>query len=69
MRKIKDPIYGPPELDKSKMTEQEIARAEEKEKLHRIREKRIKKAFRALRLRWLKNFFLWFYDKSFHFGT
>ncbi|MBQ3219002.1 MAG: hypothetical protein IJB32_00200 [Clostridia bacterium] len=61
MRKIKDPIYGPPELDKSKMTEQEIARAEEKENLHRIREKRIKKAFRALRLRWLKNFFLWFF--------
>ena len=61
MSKIKKPIYGPPEIDEEKMTEQEVAKAKRDATLHKIRERRIRKAFRALKLRGLKNFLFWFF--------
>ena len=61
MSKIKKPIYGPTELDESKLTKQEVAVEKRKATLHKIRERRIKKAFRTYRLRGLKNFLFWFF--------
>ena len=61
MSKISKPIYGPPQIDETVMTEEEIARAKRKETLHKIRERRIKKSLRTLRLRPLKNFLFWFF--------
>ncbi len=59
MSKIKKPIYGPPELDEAQMTPEQINEAKRKEILHKIRERRIKKAFKAFRFRSLKNFLFW----------
>lgn len=61
MSKIKKPIYGPPELDESQMTPEQIGEAKRKETLHKIRERRIKKAFKTFRFRGLKNFLFWFF--------
>lgn len=61
MSKIKKPIYEPPEIDESTMTEQEVAVAKRKETLHKIRERKIKKAFKTYRFRGLKNFLFWFF--------
>ena len=59
MSKIKKPIYGPPQLDLSEMSPEQVNEAKRKEILHKIRERRIKKAFKALRFRSLKNFLFW----------
>ncbi len=61
MSKIKKPIYGPPEIDEEKMTEYEVSKAKRDETLHKIRERRIKKAFKTLRFRGFKNFLFWFF--------
>ncbi len=61
MRKIKKPIYEPPELQQENMTEEEKALDNHKRTLHKIRERKIKKAFKALRFRSLKNFMFWFF--------
>ena len=43
MYKTKKPIYQPPEIDETSLSEQEVLEARNKETLHKIREKRIKK--------------------------
>ena len=57
MSKIKKPIYGPPELDESQMTPEQIGEAKRKETLHKIRERRIKRRLRPFVFVALKTFF------------
>ena len=61
MSKIKKPIYGPPEIDETTMTEYEVSVEKRKKTLHKIRERKIKKAFKTYRFRGLKNFLFWFF--------